>query len=288
MAESQPFSRIGPALLTSPVVLSVPHAGRDYPTDVAAMLRIPARAAEALEDRHADLLARQAAESGGVAGLVARVPRLWIDLNRAEQEIDPEMTDPPLRGTALIPSAKVRGGLGLVPRRLHPHGDIWHQKLPVDAIAARIRAVHRPYHEALAQLLAQARMRFGVAVLIDLHSMPPIRQAAGEPAARVVFGDRFGRSAAARITARAIAEAHVAGLPAAINAPYAGAHMLDRHGDPRRGIHAIQVEIDRSLYLGAGLREPGDALPRIAGFVAALAAGLAEEVTGWRDAAAAE
>ncbi|MGF7150829.1 N-formylglutamate amidohydrolase [Sphingomonas zeicaulis] len=288
MADPQPFRRIGPALLTSPVVLSVPHAGRDYPADLAAMLRIPVQAAESLEDRHADLLARQAAESGGVAGLVARVPRLLIDLNRAEQEIDPEMTDPPLRGTALIPSAKVRGGLGLVPRRLHPYGDIWRQTLSVDALATRIRTVHRPYHEALAQLLAQARMRFGVAVLIDLHSMPPIRPIGSHAPARIVIGDRFGRSAAARITARAVAEARVAGLPAAINAPYAGAHMLDRHGNPRGGIHAIQLEIDRSLYLASGLREPGEALPHIAGFVAALAAGLAEEVTGWRDSAAAE
>lgn len=287
MADPLPYIRIGPALLTTPVVVSVPHAGRDYPATMAAMLRIPMHAAEALEDRHVDLLAGPAAASG-VAGLVARMPRAWIDLNRAEQEIDPEMVEPPLRGTALIPSAKVRGGLGLVPRRLHPHGDIWRDKLDVDALALRIRDIHRPYHDALAQLLAQARMRFGTAVLIDLHSMPPIRQAGAQTPPKVVIGDRFGRSAAPRITARAVAEARAHGLLTAVNAPYAGGHVLDRHGAPQRGIHAIQMELDRSLYLASGLREPGEGLARIAGFVAGLAAALAEEVTGWGDTAAAE
>lgn len=281
-----PFHRIGPTRLRSPVILSVPHAGRAYPAAMTAMLRVPARAVEGLEDRHADMLAEEAA-AGGVAGLVATVPRAWIDLNRSEREIDPEMIEPPLRGTALIQSAKVRGGLGLIPRRLHPHGDIWQGRLAVDALTARIHRVHRPYHDALAALLAQARTRFGAAVLLDLHSMPPLRSQNGDPA-RIVIGDRFGRAAASRITARATAAARDAGFAVAVNAPYAGGYILERHGAPAQAVHAIQVEIDRSLYLAPGLRDPGEGVARLAMFVTGLAAALADEILSWPLAIAAE
>jgi len=281
-----PYRRIGPAAPASPVILSVPHAGRDYPAAIADMLRVPREALEALEDRHVDRLADAAAASG-ISGLVATVPRAWIDLNRADREIDPDMIEPPLRGAALIQSAKVRGGLGLVPRRLHPHGDIWKGRLPVDSLTARIRDIHRPYHEALSALLTLARARFGAAVLLDLHSMPPIRVNGGR-AARIVIGDRFGRSATARITARAVAEAREAGFVSTVNTPYAGGHILERHGDPVQAVHAIQVEIDRSLYLAPGLREPGPGMTAMSAFVARLAAALADEISGWPMAIAAE
>ena len=253
---------------------------------MTTMLRLPMRTIQALEDRHADLLAEPAIATG-FAALIATAPRAWIDLNRSEREIDPDMIDPPLTGTTLTQSPKVRGGLGLVPRRLHPHGDIWRERLHVNALSARIRDLHRPYHQALAALIDQACDRFGTAVLLDLHSMPPIRTN-GASTPRIVIGDRFGRSASARLTARAVAEAQPAGFPTAVISPYAGGHILERHGAPGQAVHAIQIEIDRSLYLAPGLSDPGEGLSRVANFVARLAAALADEVLGRPMAIAAE
>lgn len=279
------FARLGPERLAGPVILSVPHAGRDYPAAMRAMLRLPPDRLVALEDRHADLLVTEAVRAGVVA-LVARRPRAWIDLNRSEKEIDPTMVVPRPPLTGLAQSAKVRGGLGLVPRRIAGGGEIWRGAITAGEIARRIEEDHRPYHAALAGLLAEARARFGVAILLDLHSMPPIR---GDDPPRIVIGDRFGQSASSRFTMRLAAEADAAALRPAENSPYSGGHILERHGDPARGIHAIQLEIDRSLYLMPDLRAPCvGGVVRIAELVARAAAALADEALAGPQALAAE
>ncbi|HET9510030.1 MAG TPA: N-formylglutamate amidohydrolase, partial [Sphingomonas sp.] len=191
------FDRLGPALPSSPVVLSVPHAGRDYPDALVDRLRVPLDHLRPLEDRHVDTLAL-AARKGEIA-VVAQRPRAWIDLNRSERDRDPRIDLGAGRFGAPHLSSRVRGGLGLIPRRATAGTEIWVSAWSADEVAARILADHRPYHAAVAQALAAAHARFGVAVLLDLHSMPPL---AGKEPARIVIGDRFGRTAAARFVAR--------------------------------------------------------------------------------------
>lgn len=246
------FDRIGAVPPLSPVIVSVPHAGRDYPLPLRASAAVPVASMIALEDRHADTLALTARVDETL--FVQRLARAWIDLNRAESERDPRIDDGADPQAAPAPSAKLRSGLGLVPRRIGRHGELWRRPFAGEAIAARIAADHRPYHQALATALAAARARFGVAVLIDVHSMPPLANAA------LVFGDRYGRAAATRIVHRLEAEAEAAGLRYALNAPYAGGHILDRHGAPARGVHAVQIEWSRALYLDAALDQPGAGL----------------------------
>ncbi|TKD49957.1 N-formylglutamate amidohydrolase [Sphingomonas baiyangensis] len=246
------FDRFGPlAKPASPLVLSVPHAGRDYPPEMARALRVPLAALLPLEDRHIDVVARAAHRDEAM--LIARRPRAWIDLNRSEQERDPLVEEGRARTALPIESAKLRSGLGLVPRRTPVAGDIWRAKLSGPEVEARIAGDHRPYHVAIADALAAARAWFGIAVLIDIHSMPAL---GGADPAQLVLGDRFGRSAATRIVAPLARAAQDAGLRVAFNAPYAGGHILDRHADPAAGIHAVQLEFDRTLYLDGATLMP--------------------------------
>lgn len=252
-----------------PVLLSVAHAGRDYPPSSA--LRIPPRNLTALEDRHADLLATRAIDDG-TGALIARTPRLWIDLNRGEDEFDPAMTgDPP---SAPLPT-RVRGGLGLIPRRIGVGGEIWRLPLARDDVTVRIEAVHRPFHATLAAALAMARSRFGTAVLIDLHSMPPLP---GPDAPAVVLGDRFGSSCSPALSSLAEAVLGASGLRVAVNTPYAGGHIAQRHAAPAHGIHVMQLEIDRARYLDAALDGPGPGLTAMQGLVARLIDALCNEI----------
>jgi N-formylglutamate amidohydrolase len=266
------FTRHGPEEPQSPIVLSVPHAGRDYPLPLRAALRVPLTALLPLEDRHADAIALAAMQ--GETLFVAEKPRAWIDLNRAENERDPKLDDGASM-SAQPQSAKLRSGLGLVPRRVAAAGDIWKRRLANDEVIARIEDDHRPYHRALTSALAAARERFGVAVLLDVHSMPPIGPADSAP--RIVLGDRFGRSAAGRYLGRIEGVARAHGVVCAINAPYSGGHILERHADPKRGLHAIQLEFDRTLYLDAGLDQPGPGLGRTARLLRAIIDAVADE-----------
>lgn len=253
-------------------MLSVPHAGRDYPLPLRAALRVPLTAIRALEDRYADALALGAHEIETL--FVAERPRAWIDLNRSEQERDPRLDDGAQMGGPPL-SAKLRSGLGLVPRRVGNSGDIWSRRLSGDEVGIRIREDHRPYHAALAEALAAARTRFGVAVLLDLHSMPPLGDAAVSP--RLVLGDRFGKTAAARFLGRIEGVARAHGVACTSNAPYSGGHILERHGDPRRGVHAIQLEFDRTLYLDAALDQPGPGLRATVAMLRAIIDSVADE-----------
>ena len=272
MTASHSFECHGPSEPISPVVLSVPHAGRDYPLPLRAALRVPLAAIRGLEDRHADAIALGAREIETL--FVAGRPRAWIDLNRSEQERDPRLDDG-ARGGGPPLSAKLRSGLGLVPRRVGSSGDIWSRRLSAEEVEARIRADHRPYHDALAAALASARARFGVAVLLDVHSMPPLGDPATAP--RLVLGDRFGKSAAARFTGRVEGVARVHGIACAANTPYSGGHILERHGDPRNGVHAIQLEFDRTLYLDPALDQPGPGLQAAVAMLRSIIDALADE-----------
>ena len=264
-----PFRRLGPSEPTTPLVIAVPHAGRYYPEAIDALRAVPRSTLEELEDRHADLLVPEAVAGGAVA-IVATLARAWIDLNRGEEDRETASGQPG--------SARERVGLGLVPRRLAGQA-LWHEPVGSDAVAERLATVHRPYHAAVSAALLAARRRHGFALLIDCHSMPPLHR--GRHAARIVLGDRHGSSAAPTVTDAVAAVASAHGIATARNAPYAGAHTLERHGTPGARVHAIQMEFDRSLYLDAGFREPSRGLPATAQLFAAMAwAGVAAATPG--------
>ncbi len=278
MSAPPPYHRHGPETPVSPVVLAVPHAGRDYPLLLRAALRAPLGHLVALEDRHADTLALAAR---GIETLfVATRPRAWIDLNRAEHERDPcvdEGADPIPPGAQ---SLKLRSGLGLIPRRA-AGGGLWRRRFAADEVRARIERDHRPYHAALAAALEAARARFGIAVLLDIHSMPPLAPGG----ARMVIGDRFGRSSATRFVAGIEAVIHATGLRSAINTPYAGGHVLERHADPANNVHAIQIEVDRTLYLDRRRDQPGPGLAATAALLRRIIDAVADEAAPMAEAA---
>ncbi len=267
------FCQYGVPGSVGPVIIAVPHAGREYPADLAMRARVGLKGLQSLEDRYVDALSA-AAVGAGQCVVIARRGRAIIDLNRHEQEIDTNSVADIPHGAVMRASAKLRGGLGLVPHRYHNIGDLWLRRPTYAEVVERIRDIHAPYHNHTGQLLDAARSVWGAAVLIDLHSMPPIRASMGQRGVDVVLGDRFGQSASGALTriAAELIEAH--GLRVAINAPYAGGYTLERHGRPDRSVHAIQVEIDRSLYLDAALEEPGDGVARCGAMIADLAQGL--------------
>lgn len=253
----------------TPIVLSVAHAGRHYPSAMSSLARLTPLQLRSLEDRYSDALVSAAVEDGHQA-VVCQTARAWIDLNRAEDELDPGMFAEP-RPAARI-SAKVRGGLGLVPRRIAA-GEIWRAALTASDLKQRIETIHRPFHDSVSAALARAASVHGIAILLDIHSMPSLKAVA---APHIVVGTLFGRSAAPDITDCAIVDIRAAGLRVALNAPYAGGHVLEQHSAPHRGIHALQIEIDRKLYLDSDSDETGPGLAAMRQFVRRLAATLAE------------
>lgn len=286
-ASSPPFVRIGPERPASPVVLSVPHAGRCYRPELLRAARLPRGVLETLEDRLVDRLVWRAVEAGATA-FVARAPRAEIDLNRDEREIDPALIVPPLASGGTLASPRSRGGLGLIPSRIAGVGAVWKEGITRAELARRLDTVHRPYHAAIAAALADASERFGAAVLLDCHSMPPRAAGGGAAQAALVFGDRHGASASADLVAAAVAAARALGWRTARNAPYAGGYIAGRHGRPERGVHAIQLEICRSAYLDAELRAPGPGFAAACRLVAAVAQALEARLFGSGQPLAAE
>jgi N-formylglutamate amidohydrolase len=271
------FDVFGPAIPQSPIVVSVPHAGRDYP-DTNGLLRHPIERLRALEDRHADRLAdgvsASAVGSNGINMIISRMPRLWIDLNRAESDLDPAMVIG-RHGGGLPQTARMRGGLGLIPRRLTDVGELWRTGLTAGDVARRIEGHYRPYHATLTVMLARANARFGVAMLVDLHSMPPL---IGPDEPGIVLGDRFGTTCAPQLTALAEAVFSGAGYGVGANAPYAGGYIVSHHAARAKNIHALQVEVDRALYLDADFNGTGPGLPKLQAVIALLVESLASQL----------
>lgn len=278
MAENSPaFEMIARNPSSIPVLIAVPHAGRAYPPSLLARIRNADTTTLRLEDRMADRLGEALARETGAGLLVAYAPRALVDLNRDEADVDWEMLGLSPQG-APPPNARARGGLGLVPRRLPGLGEIWRGRLDRAELEERIALVHRPYHAMLAEGLRAIRARWGAALLIDLHSMPPLPLVGGQDPAQIVVGDRFGAACHGALVASTFAHFAARGRPAAHNRPYAGGHVLDRHAAPRDGVHAMQLEIDRSTYLDSGLMEPGEGFAPLVSDLAALVRRLAAEV----------
>lgn len=263
-----------------PVLIAVPHAGRAYPDSVIAAMRDPASGPARLEDRYADVLGTAIAQATGAALLIADAPRAMIDLNRAPDDIDWSM----IAGSATrrVPHSaanrRARSGLGLIPRRLPGLGEIWRQRLPVSELERRLAAIHRPYHRALATMLDDLRDRWGAALLIDLHSMPPLTSDVVGEGAEFVIGDRFGASCGSALSALALQRLAALGRRAAHNRPYSGGYVLDHHAAPRRGVHALQIEVCRASYLDAAFDQPGPRLPSATRALVHVVRALASEV----------
>jgi N-formylglutamate amidohydrolase len=187
------------------------------------------------------------------------------------------------RGGAPL-SAKARYGLGLIPSRLTGIGPLWRTPLDPADFEARMATIYRPYHEAIAAMVAGARRRWNGCVLLDVHSMPTLEQ---DDAPDIVVGDRFGRTAASHMTEAAAAFLTGAGFRVACNTPYAGGHIVTSHGNPAANVHALQIEIDRRLYLDGSGNAVGAGLAPMRSVIAGLVDALAGEIAG-RFAAAAE
>ena len=274
-----PAPRIHPGDNRWPVLLSVPHAGRDYPYWLLEMANGGRRALEALEDPFVDKLVGPAVASG-FGAVIALAPRAAIDCNRAEDDIDPSVVR-----TAMLtrPSARARGGLGIVPARSAVQANLWRQPIGRGDLDSRLDQAHRPYHRAIRDRLDRMRHEFGCALLLDCHSMPPPPD--GVPP--IVIGDRFGRTAARWLAADALAAVRATGFDVGLNDPFAGGHVIERHGNPRRGIHALQIEIDRRCYLTEDGR-PGGGFDRVAAMIGSVASDLANRLIDRQLPAAAE
>ena len=266
-AGAKAFTFTAPANQTIPIVIAVPHAGRHYPETVQSNMREPGHCALRLEDRYVDALAQEVARQTGAGLLVAHAPRAMLDLNRATDDVDWGMITGKNRSRTLHSQSnrRARSGLGLVPRRLGGFGEIWRSAIDPAELDARIEGIHRPYHEALAKELARTKDEWGAVLLVDLHSMPPLRKQFGEErAAQFVLGDRFGASCDASLIGRALRHFEDYGQVAAHNRPYAGGFVLDHHCAPRRGIHGVQVEVCRSTYLDQRMEQPGSQMVSVA------------------------
>jgi N-formylglutamate amidohydrolase len=266
-----PFDVLAPASHTSPAVFDSPHSGRIYPDSFLRTSRLDALALRRSEDCYIDEMFG-AAVALGCPLLKANFPRAFLDLNREPYELDPAMFADRLPGFANTTSMRVAGGLGTIPRIVSEHEEIYKVPLEFAEVEARIERLYRPYHSALQGLLQETAARFGHALLVDCHSMP---STAAPPApggrsrrADVVLGDRYGSTASAALT-EAMERAFVSqGFQVVRNKPYAGGFITQTHGRPQAGVHAIQVEINRALYVDERTLEPTGDFPAVKDAVA--------------------
>lgn len=276
------FSLHVPAGQPLPVLIAAPHGGRSYPAEVIDAMRDPAFTTLRLEDRYVDRLAQAVTRATGATLLIAHAPRAMIDLNRALDDLDWSMIEggrPTAPTRHSLANRRARGGLGLVPRRLPMLGEIWKRPLSRGDLDARMAGIHVPYHRTLEFALETMRDRWGTALLIDLHSMPPLAPRSDQDTnAEIVLGDRFGASCDSGLVEAGLAYLASQGRAAAHNRPYAGGYVLDRHARPARAIHALQIEVCRATYLDTALAEPGARFPGVVRMLAGMVRLLATEL----------
>ena len=280
-----PFEVFEPSGFACPIVLNSPHSGAHYPQAFLAASRLDPLTLRRSEDAFVDRLFEPAATHGAPL-LRARFPRAFLDLNREPFELDPHMFEGRLPEFANTRSLRVAAGLGVIPRVVGDAQAIYRELMPVEAALRRIATLHRPYHAKLAELLETAQRRFGFALLVDCHSMPS--NSPDVDGCDIVLGDRYGSSAARWMVETVEAALRGAGLIVRRNKPYAGGYITEHYGAPAAGRHALQIEINRSLYMderALRLIEGAAALPRaLADMVGALSV-KARETAGARWAA---
>ncbi len=245
-----------PERRTTSVVFASPHSGRDYPWSFLRRTTLNEHSVRSSEDAFVDQLFDSVPEVGAPF-IKAGAPRAYVDLNRSEDELDPAL----IEGVSKIGhNPRVASGLGVIPRVVANGQAIYSGKISMTEAKRRIDTCWRPYHAALAGQLDQAFLMFGQAILVDCHSMPHEAMDAvarrGVRRPEVVLGDRFGAAASSDIVDRIEAAFQRTGLVVTRNTPFAGAYITQAYGRPTRGRHAIQIEIDRALYMNEGLIRP--------------------------------
>jgi N-formylglutamate amidohydrolase len=244
-----PFEVREPHSALSPFVFCSPHSGRVYPRHFLALSRLDATALRRSEDCYVDELFIRAAARGATL-LSARFPRAYTDVNREPYELDPELFVEPLPDWANARSVRVAGGLGTIARIVSDGEEIYEAPLALADALARIELLYKPFHAVLRSLIERAQRNFGYAILIDCHSMPSAHMAnGGVQRPDFVIGDRFGTSCDLRLTKYIRAALTDLGYEAQLNRPYAGGYITEHYGRPLRNVHAIQLEINRGLYL---------------------------------------
>jgi N-formylglutamate deformylase len=284
-----PFEVIEPSQWRGPVVFNSPHSGSVYPRAFLRSVRLDHATLRRSEDSFVDEL---------IAGVVTRgypmmrahFPRCYVDVNREPYELDPRMFEGRLPSFANTRSMRVAGGLGTVARVVGDAQEIYDQRIPVDDALRRIESLYKPYHRALRKLVTRVQADFGTALLIDCHSMPSATGSRDDrPRADIVIGDRYGTSCAPMITE--IVEDALRGLGYSVlrNKPYAGGFITEHYGDPAAGFHAVQIEVNRALYMNERTYQRSGRFEYvradIARMIGRLAAETARGIVPLRDAA---
>ena len=250
-----PIDVLAPSRQTAPLVFASPHSGADYPDSFVRRSQLSALALRRSEDSFVDEIFADAPGHGAPL-LRARYPRAYVDPNREPYELDPEMFADTLPSWVNARSPRVRGGLGTIARVVANGAEIYRDQLSFAEAEQRIAACYRPYHDTLTDLVTATRDRFGHCLLVDCHSMPsvggPMDADSGRKRVDFILGDRYGTSCAAAVTDRVEAALVDLGYRVGRNLPYAGGFTTVHYGRPATRLHALQIEINRRLYMDEG------------------------------------
>ena len=284
-----PFEILEPAEWRGPVAFNSPHSGSVYPHAFLTTAKLDMAALRRSEDCLVDELALGVVRRGYPL-MRAHFPRCYVDVNREPYELDPRMFEGRLPSFANTRSMRVAGGLGTVARVVGDAQEIYGQRIPVDDAIRRIEGLYKPYHRALRRLFTRIHRDFGAAVLVDCHSMPSTAGSKDErPRADVVLGDRYGTSCVAAIAETMEQVLRARGYSVSRNKPYAGGFITEHYGNPAAGLHAVQLELNRALYMDERRFERSHSFDRLAGDLDHLADCIAaippEELRPYRAAA---
>ena len=284
-----PFEVLEPARWQGPVLFNSPHSGRIYPREFLLSSRLELATLRRSEDSFVDELSLGVV-ARGYPLMRAHFPRCYVDVNREPYELDPRMFEGRLPSFANTRSMRVAGGLGTVARVVGDAQEIYHQRISVDDALARIETLYKPYHRALRRLFTRVHREFGAAMLVDCHSMPSSTGPKDDrPRADVVLGDRYGTSCVAVVSETIETTLRQLGYAISRNKPYAGGFITEHYGNPAAGLHAIQLEINRGLYMDERRFEHSANFARLAADLETLADTLAdipiEELRPYRAAA---
>jgi len=285
-----PVEIVDPVGVACALVLSSPHSGSVYPRGFLAASRLDAATLRRSEDAYVDELFSGAVALGAPMAR-ARFPRAYLDVNREPFELDPRMFEGKLPAHANTRSLRVAAGLGTIARLVAESQEIYARRMPVADALHRIEAGYRPYHAALRRLTQRAVKRFGVAVLVDCHSMPShVAGISGPdgPKADIVLGDRFGTSCDPELTVVAETQLRARGYVVRRNKPYAGGFITEHYGHPASHVHALQIEINRAVYMNEATFHKSPRFAQLAQDLAAMARALSDCADGlatWRAAA---
>jgi N-formylglutamate amidohydrolase len=284
-----PFEIHEPTEWRAPVVFNSPHSGNVYLRSFISSARLDLSTLRRSEDTFVDELFAGVIERGHPL-MRAHFPRCYVDVNREPYELDPRMFDGRLPSFANTRSMRVAGGLGTVARVVGDAQEIYDQRIPVDDALRRIEGLYKPYHRALRRLITRAHRDFGAAVLVDCHSMPSTTGTKDErPRADVVLGDRYGTSCVGIVSEVIETTLHELGYIVSRNKPYAGGFITEHYGNPAAGLHAIQLEINRALYMDERRYERTERFAKVAADLDVVADRVAaiplEEIRPYRAAA---